>query len=199
MVTKRAAGARVAAAPARRLFTVEEYHRMGEVGVLAENERIELIEGEIFCMSPIGTPHTWVVVLLNKWFSKWLPDDVFILVQDAIHLGPRSEPEPDLVIVRARPRAFSTPRPGPQDILLLVEVSSSSLRYDLEVKLPLYAAAGIVEVWIIDLDGRRALVCRAPRDGAYTQQHVVESGGALIPTAFPDLALPLNDLLGTRG
>ena len=198
MVTKRAARPKTAVAPVRRRFTLTEWDAMVEAGIFDEDERIELIEGEILCMAPIGILHAWVVTRLNNWFSRRLPETMLVRVQDPIHLPEHSEPEPDLVIVPAHLAEQGSRHPIPDDIRLLIEVASSSLGFDREIKLPLYAAAGISEVWIVDIDGQRVLVYRAPRRGRYAEQRVVERGGTLTPLAFPELTLTLDDVLGPR-
>lgn len=197
MVTKRAARPKAAVAPVRRRFTLAEWDAMIAAGVFDEDERIELIEGEILCMAPIGEPHSMCTSCLNYWFSRRLPETAHVRVQDPVRLA-RSAPQPDIVIAGGLPPRYRRAHPGPDDILLLIEVASSSLGYDREIKLPLYAGAGITEVWIVDLDRERVLVYRAPRDGAYTAQQVVERGGTLTPLAFPALTLLLDDVLGPR-
>ena len=198
MVTKRAARPRAARwEPVRRRFTLAEWDAMIAAGLFAKEERIELIEGEILCMAPIGEPHAMCTSCLIYWFSRRLPETAHVRAQDPIRLA-ISAPQPDIAIARGLPQRYYRAHPVPDDILLLIEVASSSLGYDREVKLPLYAAAGIVEVWIVDLDRERVFVYRAPRDGAYTRRTIVRRGGTVTPLAFPELALPLDDVLAPR-
>ncbi len=183
----------------RRLLTVDEYEQMIAAGILHEDERIELLEGELVRMAPIGIPHAWVVTFLANWFLRRLPESMLVRVQDPIHIPLYSEPEPDLVIVPASLAIGRTGHPNPANILLLIEVADTSLRYDRDEKLPLYAEAGIVESWIFDLPGQRILVHREPKAGRYTKIEIVERGGTLSPLAFPNLVLALDDVLGPRG
>ncbi len=194
-------GKRAEALPALRRFSVGEYERMGRAGILHEDERIELLEGAIVCMAPIGVPHAICLRELSWWFSRRLPETTRFRVQDPIRLSDNSEPQPDFVIVPYRPELDAGGHPGPEDVLLLVEVADTSLAYDRDVKLPLYAAVGIREVWIVDLAARQVLVFRAPENGRYSDAFAVDRDGTLAPQAFPDLVLPLTILFGeaTRG
>lgn len=195
MVTKRKPEATPEWQPRRRLFTVDEYERMIEAGVLGR-ERIELIEGEIVYMAAIGARHS---ACLNRFYVRVqapLEGRALVRIQMSIRLPPRVEPEPDLAFVRWREDFYEGGNPGPDDVLLLVEVSESSLFYDQRRKLPLYAAAGIREVWITDLVHDRALMHRNPRGKRYTEVITVERGGTLTPLAFPELTIALDDVLG---
>ena len=179
----------------RRLLTIEEYDRMGAAGILNEDERVELIQGELVQMAAIGSPHASCVMRLTAWFTVRVAGRALVSVQNPIRLPPRSEPEPDLVILRHQSDFYATAHPGPEDVLLLIEVSDTTLVYDRGVKLPLYARAGIPEVWIVDLEGRRLLVHRQPSGMAYGEITVV-AGGALSPAAFPDLSIRLDEIIG---
>jgi Uma2 family endonuclease len=180
----------------RRRFTIDEYERMIEAGILYEDERVELLEGEIVCIAPIGTPHSGCVDFLNRWFTLHLPPTALVRVQNPIRLEPGSEPQPDICIVRYRADYYRARHPIPEDIFLVIEVADTTLSYDRDVKLPLYAAAGIPEAWIVDLAVGQVLVYWSPRRGRYTRSQVVERDGTLTPRAFPDLHLPAADLLG---
>jgi len=186
----------VARRVARRPITIDDYDRMIAAGILHEDERVELLEGEIVCMAAIGLTHSNVVSFLIRWFARRLPESAHVRAQDPIRLPPGSEPQPDLTIVRSATGTHLRMLPGPEDILLLIEVADTSLAYDRDVKLPLYAAAGIAEVWIVDLAGERVLVNRAPRRGRYARRTTVARGGVLTSAAFP--ALALDELLGPR-
>jgi Uma2 family endonuclease len=179
----------------RRRFTVDEYDRMIEAGILSENERVELIDGEIVEMAAVGGRHAACVRDLNEWFLPRLIGRAIVDIQNPVRLRPRSEPEPDFMILRWYADRYHDRLPGPEDVLLIIEVSDSSLPYDRETKLPLYAAAGIPEVWIVDLQRRRVLVHRQP-DGDLYREAVVIDQGTLTPLAFPDLALPLTEIFG---
>lgn len=146
----------------RRRLDVNEYMRLAEVGVLGEDDRVELIEGELVAMSPKGSPHVGAVMALNRLLTRAAGDRAMVAVQDPVRLGDHSEPEPDLLLLRPDAHGYRLRKPAPADVLLLVEVADSSLRYDRGVKRALYARHGVLEVWIVDLDGGAVEVCRAP-------------------------------------
>jgi len=149
-------------AVSRRLFSVEEYHEMADCGILTEADRVELLDGEIVAMSPIGSRHAACVKRLNGILTKSLPSQVVVSVQDPIHLGPRSEPQPDLALLKPRTDFYANAHPGPKDVLLIVEVAETSAESDRKLKLPLYAKAGIPEVWIWELSSKRVEVYPQP-------------------------------------
>ena len=182
--------------PARRRFSVDEYYRMAAAGILHEDDRVELLDGEIIDMAAIGSRHAMCVDFLAEWFIVRLAGRALVRVQNPVRLGPHSEPEPDLTLVRRRTDRYATAHPGPGDVLLLIEVSDTSLAYDRDVKVPRYAAAGIAEVWIVDLEAERVLVYRRPRADSYEHVATVRRSGTLSLAAFPDLALPVAELLG---
>lgn len=135
----------------KRHFTVKEYHQMAASDILTENDRVELINGEIITMSPIGSRHASCVKRINALLNSKLQQIAIISVQDPLHIGEYSEPEPDIAVLKPRADFYAQQHPTPQDTLLIIEVSETTLPYDREVKLPLYAEAGIVEVWIVNL------------------------------------------------
>ncbi|HYN77256.1 MAG TPA: Uma2 family endonuclease [Lamprocystis sp. (in: g-proteobacteria)] len=151
-------------------FTVDDYQRMGETGILHEDDRVELIEGEIVAMPPIGSPHGGRVKHLNRILARAVGDHAIVAVQDPVVLRPRSEPEPDIALLRPRPDFYADAHPVAADILLLIEVADSSLQYDLNVKVPLYARQGIPEVWVVDIAHRQVLRFSQPAGGAYREQ-----------------------------
>lgn len=180
----------VAAYPAQRhRLTVEEYYRMAEAGILGEDDRLELIDGEIIDMPPIGVGHTSVVKRLNAIFTRGAGEGAIVSVQDPIRLNARSEPQPDLALLRHRADYYRDAHPGPADVLMLVEVADSSLRYDVDVKLPLYARHGIPEVWIVDLEHRRLEIYRRPEGGAYLEKHCPLPGEAAVPAGLAECAV----------
>ncbi len=136
----------------RRRFTVHDYHRMGEAGILHEDDRVELIEGELVEMAAIGTRHLTCVNGLTRMLVRGVGDEAIVSVQNPVRLDEHSEPQPDLTVLRMRDYRESLP--VPEDVLLLIEVSDTTLAYDRGVKLPLYARSGIREVWIVDLRAR---------------------------------------------
>jgi Uma2 family endonuclease len=179
----------------RHRFTVEDYDRIIEAGILDENDRVELIDGEIVSMAAVGGRHAACVSDLNEWYVPRLVGRAIVNIQNPVRLGPRSEPEPDLMLLRPRPDRYRDALPGREDVLLIIEVSDTTLAYDRDIKLPLYAAAGIPEVWIIDLERRRFLVHRQPDGDLYREAAVVDDG-TIAPLAFPDLGLPIKEILG---
>lgn len=170
---------------------------MGDAGILDEDERVELIEGEIVQMTPIGPPHASVVTRLAVLFGARLSGRMIPWVQNPVVLRPqRSEPQPDLVLLRPKADFYGSGHPEPADTLLVIEVMDSSAAYDRRVKLPLYAQAGIVEVWLVDLEARAVEAYRRPTEEGYAERQVLAGPGVLAPEAFPDLALTLADVFG---
>jgi len=155
--------------PRRHRLTVEDYYRMGEAGILRPDERVELIEGEIIDMAPIGTWHSAAVDQLAALLHGALGDKAIVRCQNPVSIDDHSEPEPDFALLRRRSDFYRTAHPRPHDLLLIIEVAESSLAYDRDVKVPLYARHGVPEVWLIDLEGRRVTRYRTPADGAYTR------------------------------
>ena len=148
------------AAPSRHLISVDAFHRMGETGILGPGDRVELIDGEIIDMSPIGVLHAALVDALVRHFGRSAGQSVFIRCQNPLRLDDLSEPEPDIAILRPRADFYTTSHPGPADVLLVIEVSDTSLAYDLGTKVPLYTRHGIPEVWVIDAATRMTRVFR---------------------------------------
>jgi hypothetical protein len=179
----------------RRRFTVEEYHRMGRSGILGEDDRVELVEGEIVQMSPIGKRHAACVNRLNHLFVQALESRVVVGVQNPVRLDPRTEVQPDLSILAPRADFYASALPGPGDVLWLVEVADASREYDRDVKLPLYACSGIREVWLVDLTSARIERHRSPAGERYHDVDTFGPGASLSPAAFPDLAVPVDDVL----
>ncbi len=180
----------------RRRFTVEDYHRMGQAGILSEDDRVELIEGEIVVMTPIGSPHAGKLNRLLGLSSPRVAGRAIMTVHNPILLLPDSEPQPDLAILRLRTDYYERSHPRPEDILLLIEVSDPSLDYDRTVKVPLYARAGIQEVWIVDLAGECVEVYQLPAAEDYQRVHRFTRGQSLVPQAFPDLRLSVDEIFG---
>ena len=181
-------------APTRRRFTVEEYCAMAEAGILKECERVELLDGEIITMPPIGEPHEHGTDWLNRQMNYRLYDRALVRVQESILLDDGSLPQPDIAVVHLRPEPYRQ-RPTPADVLLLIEVADSSLEFDRDVKLPRYAAAGIPEVWIVNVRARQVEGYSDPVDGAYRSRRVVTADGSISPLAFPDVSLAVADFL----
>jgi Uma2 family endonuclease len=180
----------------RRRFTTAEYMRMGEAGVLGEDDRLELIEGEILELAPIGYGHAACVRRLTSLFSRLLGGSVQVSVQNPIDLGERTQPQPDLVLLRPRGDFYSSAHPTPSDVLLLVEVAETSGEYDRQIKLPLYAQSGVDEVWLVDLRQRRVIVYREPSERSYRTAQIFQSSDALSSATFPALVVTVADILG---
>ena len=178
----------------RRLFTVHDYHRMAEAGILHEDDRVELIEGDISEMAAIGSRHFACVNTLTRLLVKSLGDEAIVSVQNPVRLNESSEPEPDLAVIRARDYRDSLP--GPEDVLFLIEVSDTTLSYDRNVKLPLYARSGIPEVWIFDLTDEIVERYTGPSGEIYRHLERSRRSETLASTALPDLVFDMNTMLG---
>lgn len=161
---------------------------MAQAEVFGEEDRVELVEGEVFEMTPIGSRHAGCVNRLTHWLVTGVRDRAVVAVQNPIQVGDFSEPQPDLVLLRPRPDFYAEHHAFPGDVFLVVEVADSSLRFDLQRKTPLYIAAGIPEVWVVDLGG----VVVVTRGAAV---HEVRAGESLAPLAFPDVVLDVAALL----
>jgi Uma2 family endonuclease len=182
----------------RHRFTVEDYHRMVEAGILAEDAPVELIEGEIVEVAPIGRRHLACVDRLTYAFVPALGERAIVRVQGSIPAGVFSEPQPDLVLLRPRADFYETSDPEPRDVLLVVEVTDTTLRYDRDVKMPLYARAGFPEAWLANVNNRQVIVHRDPSPEGYREVFEVRGRAHLSPLAFPDLVLTLDQVFGPR-
>lgn len=180
--------------PVRHLFTVEEYEGMGDL--FAPDQRLELLGGEIIEMAPIGSPHASVVNRLNRLFVVALGDAAVVAVQNPLRLSDLSEPQPDLALLVPRADFYASGHPRPDDVGLVIEVSDSTARWDRTVKRPYYAAAGIAEMWIVDLGARVVEVATDPGPDGYRQVRRVGPGGQVAPLAFPGVTIDAADLLG---
>jgi Uma2 family endonuclease len=179
----------------KKLFTVDEYHRMGDAGIFGPEERVELIDGEVFEMSPVGDRHILCVIRATKLFVIAFGDRAIVSPQNPVRLSDWSEPEPDFVVFKPRPDFYAT-APTLADVLFLVEISDTTLRHDRNRKLPRYAAAGVPEVWIEDLNNNVLLVYRDPRGDRYETALTFSIEKSVSPLAFPDIQFRVHDLLG---
>jgi Uma2 family endonuclease len=179
----------------RRRFTVEEYHWMARAGILGEDDRVELIEGEIVEVTPIGHRHAVCVNHLNRAFSHLFDDVAVVSVQNPVHVSDYSEPEPDVALLRPPGDSYLSGHPRPKDILLIVEVAETSADPDRRAKVPLYARSGIQEVWLVDLEQHSITAYRDPTPDGYRSARVFRRGESISPAAFPDRALGTADLL----
>ena len=188
--------AAIAAPPqiVRRLFTVDEYMAMGEAGILHEDERIELLGGEIIKMAAIGNRHLFCTDALTMLLAPALVGRAIVRVQGSIQLDNYSAPEPDLVVLRPRPGYYAESA-MPADVFLLIEVADSSLEYDYGPKSQFYAAAGIPEMWIANLRTGEVEARTNPEGTQYTAIRTVPADGSISPQAFPDVVLELREFM----
>jgi Uma2 family endonuclease len=180
----------------RRPFTVEEYDRMIEVGILGKEDHVELIDGEIVEMSPIGLRHAACVDRATMLLAPALVGKAIVRTQGPIRLSDYSKPQPDLILLEPRKDYYAAAAPITRDALLVIEVSDTSIRYDRGSKLKVYARAGVSEVWIEDLTTDTLWVFREPSRAVYKVQLTLRAGDALAPRAFPALRLAVSELLG---
>ena len=180
----------------KRRFTVEEYYRMAETGILSEHDRVELIDGEIVEMPAIGSRHAACVDRLTRLFSLRVGETAIVRVQNPIRLGPYTEPQPDLALLRPRPDFYASAHPTAEDTLLVVEVADASIEYDRTVKMPLYARAGIVEAWVVDLAAGAVEVYRVPTPQGYRDVGRASRGDALSVRALAGVSLTVDEVVG---
>lgn len=178
--------------PVRHKLTVNDYHKMAEAGILTEDDRVELIEGELIDMAPIGSLHADYVDRLAELLISRIGGKFRVRIQNPIQLDDYSEPEPDVVI--AQNRSYQEAHPGPQDILLLIEVADTTLKYDRDIKIPLYARCGIPEVWLIDVQKQRLEIHRQPSQEGYRQILLPANIEAVSPLLTPEIAIRLAEL-----
>ena len=180
----------------RRKFTVEQYHKMIESGILTEDDRVELIRGEIIEMSPIGTKHAACVNRLINLLVQLLGKRVIVAAQNPIRLNDNSQPQPDVALLKPRDDFYATAHPQPQDIFLLIEVADSTIEYDREEKIPLYAEANIIEVWLVDINEQIVEVYQQPTAAGYQHIQKFASGQTLSIPGFPDVKITINEIFG---
>ena len=178
----------------RHRLDVTDYYRMAEAGILGEDDRCELIDGEIIDMAPIGSDHASTVTRLNRLLTRCVADQAIVTVQNPVRLNRRNEPQPDIALLRYREDFYRDAHPVPQDVLLIVEVADSSARYDREIKLPLYARHRIQEVWIVDLRQRRLEIYREPDGTAYRETRFATGPDTIAPSALPECRIDVRAL-----
>lgn len=179
----------------RHRWTADEYHRMGEVGLLGPDDRVELIEGEIIEMAPIGDPHAAVSNRLNRLLVLAVGDNGIVAVGNPVRLTLYSEPQPDFSVLRPR-AGYDTRGPRPEDVMLAVEVSDTTLRKDRRVKLALYARAGIPEFWIVNLQSREVEIYRSPAGDTYGSVERKGAGDVTTIGGLPGVTIPIGQILG---
>ncbi len=182
------------ASPRPLRFTVQDYYAMARAGILGADDRTELISGHILDMSPTGSRHAVCVRRLTALFYEHVHPQAEILVQDPISLGSRSEPQPDVALLKMGD--YTRQHPGPADVLLVVEVSDATLSFDRRVKVPLYARHGIAEVWVVAPDEGKVYVHRTPTPDGYAAAHAVGKEGSLTIAALPGVEIAVGDVLG---
>jgi len=181
---------------ATRHFNVTEYYQMARAGVLTEDERVELVRGEIVAMSPIGSRHAACVSRFSMRLIQWAEERFVVSVQNPVRLDDHSEPQPDLAVLKPRDDFYGDAHPMPDDVLLVIEVADTSMGYDRDEKVPLYAEAGIPEMWLVNLSEAVIEVYSNPVDGAYSSVLQVARGGVLASASLPGLSIRAEDILG---
>ena len=175
-------------------WSVEEYHQMAQAGLLDETDRVELIEGELIDMAPIGSKHAFRVDSIARALQRAAGTSFLVRVQNPILLGEHSEPQPDIAVVKDK--NYAEAHPGPEDVLVIVEVSDTTLAYDRDVKLPLYARLGIPEVWLLDVNAGELTIYREPAEGQYRLIRKPTRAETVSPELVPGVAMTLAEILG---
>lgn len=179
----------------KRRFDVDDYHRMAKAGILHRGDRVELIDGEIVAMTPIGPRHNAAVDRALRMLVAVAGDQAIVRVQGSIRLSRFHEPQPDIVLLRPRNDFYASQLPGAADTLLVIEIAESSLEYDRQVKGRIYAEAGIPEYWLVDLERRILLRFATPKDGVYQRTRETGATDSVAPELLPSCVLRVSDLL----
>ncbi|MGK7878187.1 MAG: Uma2 family endonuclease [Xenococcaceae cyanobacterium] len=196
MLTTKIPLSKAPTSPPLRLWTVEEYHRMAEVGILQPDEKVELIAGQIIRkMSPQGSPHAAAITRTNRLFGKGLGDDVLVRLQLPVQLNDFSEPEPDIAVVTANPLDYDDHHPTAEDVYLIVEIADSTLKSDCEVKGKDYARSGIEDYWVLDVNNRQLYVYREPTEEGYQREVILGKNEAIAPLQFSDCVIKVAEML----
>ena len=177
-----------------KLWTVDDYHRMVETGVLTGSDRVELLEGQVIEMNPQLPPHAATTQRAFRYLDRLLEPVAYVRMQLPVTLKPKSEPEPDIAVVRIDANEYGDRHPTPDDIFLIIEVADSTLLGDRQQKALLYAKAGIADYWILDVNAKQVYVFREPTPEGYQQETIVAANTMLAPVTFPDITIPLNQL-----
>jgi Uma2 family endonuclease len=186
--------------PVRHKLSIDDFMRLGAAGILAEDARVELIEGDLIDMQPIGTGHMSVSIRLNRLLVLRAGDDAIVSVAHPMRLPPWSMPQPDFMLLRPRADDYATQHPGAGDVLLAVEVADTSLRYDRVTKARVYASHGVAEYWIVEVEARRLHVLRSPvpGEGAFASTQTLDAPFTIAPLALPRLQLSSRELWPDR-
>ncbi|MGB6296130.1 MAG: Uma2 family endonuclease [Rivularia sp. (in: cyanobacteria)] len=180
----------------RRKFTVEQFHKMAESGILNEDDRVELILGEIIEMAAIGIKHAACRRRLNSFLHQKLGHKVIISIQNSVVLNEFSELQPDVAVLKPREDFYASAHPQAKDVFLIIEVADTTIKYDREVKIPLYAEKGVIEVWLVDINLECVEVYREPVNSKYQKVEKFSKGESLIIQAFDDIKISVNEILG---
>jgi Uma2 family endonuclease len=181
---------------ARRHFSVAEYYKMAAAGVFTEDDRVELIEGEIVEMSPTGSRHAACVGRLTELLGQLVAGKAIVWVQNPVQVSDYSEPLPDVALLKRRDDFYAQANPQPPDVLLIIEVADSTVEYDRNIKMPLYARAGIPEVWLVNLPKETVEIYAAPLGGEYREIRLVKRGEVLSAKSIPNLTIDASAVLG---
>lgn len=176
----------------KRILNVDEYYKMAEVGILKSEDRVELINGEIYQMSPIGSRHAAIVDHLAVVLKELFERNIIVRVQNPIRIDNTNEPQPDISLLKYRSDYYSSSHPGPADVLTIMEIAGSSLKFDQEVKAPLYATYDIQEYWIIDIENNEIQVFSNPKDGNYSEIQKYETDRII---SLMGKSLPVKDII----
>lgn len=183
----------------RKQFTTDEYHRMGETGILHEDDRVELIEGEIIEMTPIGLRHSACVKRLNNLFTPLMAaKQTLISVQDPLFLDEHNEPQPDIILLNYREDFYENKQADAKDALLVIEVAESSLHYDVNVKIPLYARSFIHELWLVDLQSNSVQTYHSSNGEAFHEKQRNDTKQSITPLAFPEHPISVQSIFGMK-
>ena len=181
----------------RRRFTVDDFHRIGEAGILDGRERVELLDGQIIEMAPIGSRHAACVRRLNRLLGTHIPSELVVDVQNPVHIDELTELVPDLTVLRPQADFYAAGHPRPEDVLLVVEVADTTLPYDRNVKMRRYGSVGIPEAWLVDLPNRRIEVfCNPSPEFGYTESASLAEGASVESISVTGLSLEVCDVLG---
>lgn len=178
-----------------RKWTVEEYHKLGEIGFFHPEERVELLSGDIIKMSAKGTAHTSALGRTDRLLQNLFESLAWVRLQDPIALDDNSEPEPDIAVVRIDPFDYATHHPTPSEVYLIIEVADSSLAYDREIKAEAYARSGIADYWVLNVNERQLHVFREPAEDEYQSELILGENGIISPLQFPAVNIAIQAML----
>jgi len=183
---------------APKRFCVDDFRKMTEAGILPEESGWEIIDGYLMDKMSIGSRHAGTVKRLNRKLTEFLKDRAIVSIQDPVHIDQYNEPEPDIALLKPREDFYTETHPTPEDVLLLIEVSDSTVEYDREIKKTLYAGAGIGEVWLVNLRDNTVEVYSQPKNGNYHLARILESGEVIESVSVENLTLEIKDILGLQ-